>query len=234
MRLRSSPSAIAAARKVACLPIGAWPCSCGACPASHTHAKPSIGTVTSARGALSTQLSRAEATNSVANCPGEVPRPSSHVDTPKLNPPSASTRPQVADARTCHGRGAAVRADRTLAAMPNATGTLTKNDTSSAAASSGRANGQISEGGKCCPEILGHSLKPPTQKKSDSAPTKAARPANAVRRATTLTGRSLAGTRAHRAANANGPRAFRGKFPRTAGQPFLPHLQGALDRCVMV
>ncbi len=76
---------MAVARKVACLPSGARPWSCGARPASHTQAKPSIGTVTSARGALSTQLSRADATSSVANCPGEVPRPSSQDDTPKLN-----------------------------------------------------------------------------------------------------------------------------------------------------
>jgi hypothetical protein len=82
-----------------------------------------------------------------------------------------------------------------LAAMPSATGTLTKNASSRAAANNGRANGQINESGRCWPEIRGQSRKAPTQKNSAKAPTKAARPATAVRRATRLTRSILAAAR---------------------------------------
>jgi len=91
----------------------------------------------------------------VANCPGELPRPSSHDDAPKLNVPKPITNEQVAQAVACHGAAPAVREERRLAAMPNATGTLTRNETSSAAASRGRANGQMSDNGKCWSAILG-------------------------------------------------------------------------------
>ena len=139
------------------MPIGARPRKRGALPALHTQAKPNIGTVTSAGGALSVQLSRAEATSSVANCPGELPRPSSHDEIPKLSVPRLNTSSAVAHAVACQDAPVGVRAARILATIPSAIGTLTRNASSSPAANSGRAKGQIKESGRCCPEIRGHS-----------------------------------------------------------------------------
>ena len=198
IRLRSSVSAIAEASNVACLPIGARPCKRGALPALHTQAKPNIGTVTSAGGALSVQLSRAEATSSVANCPGEVPRPSSHDEIPKLSVPSPTKSSAVAQAVACQDAPTGVREARILATMPSATGMLTRNASSRPAANNGRAKGQIKDSGKCWPEIRGHKRNPPITKKSKRAPAKAARPASALRRATDLTRPTLTGALRHR------------------------------------
>jgi hypothetical protein len=100
---------------------------------------------------------------------------------------------QVETAVACQDAPVAERDARRLTATPIAIGTLIRKASSKPTAKSGRANGQINDSGRCCPEIRGHKRNPPTLQNSAKAPAKAAKPASALRRATDLTGGSLPG-----------------------------------------